>query len=186
MVQVIEDLKSFYNSMTGFDKDEIILVIYDDLTNTIQYYQNTVRGAKIVIANQINYMYFPSRMRYGILTPEGYEQLMSGIATLVSISNPSKVMTQLGKLETSFYQVPDGNGQFNPGPQLIKKLRFITFSNSIIRWFILRTFSQSSKLLLKKIRYDRKHKDDGLDKIFKDQIEENNKPKIKTENLNKR
>ena len=182
----LDDLRVFHNSMIGFDKNEIILVIYDNLTNTIQYYQNTVNGNKTVFTSQINYMYFPADFRYGILTPEGYEHLMEGLEILSTLGNDSKLMTNMGKLETSFYQVPDGNGQFNPGPQLIRKLNFVTFSNPIVIRIILRLYSQASRLLIRKIKYDKKHKDDKIDSMFKEHMDSALAPKSNPEKLNKR
>lgn len=181
----LESLRTFHKLMLGFDQNEIILVIFDELTNTITYFQNSYKESKTVIASVINHMYFPSKFRYGILTPEKYTKLMNDISFILSsgVSEDPTLMTLIGKMEVSFYNNPRNIGQFNPGPQLIKKLQFVTFTNPLVIRLILRFYSPISRLLLKKIKYDKKHRDDKLIEKFQDQVK---KEELNLNNLNKR
>lgn len=148
-----EHLVAFHNQMIGFDTSELILVMYDDLSNTFSYYQ----GNKLVIAPWLNYMYLPCKFRYGLLTPAGYQELMTSIDKLIksqAIDEPT-LMSIIDEGKVSFYYVPRAIGKFSPGPQKVTDIKFYTWSSRFMRWFILHTFGGNSKLLRKRIKYDK-------------------------------
>jgi len=165
MEAIKNNLRQFYNILKEFDADEPILVIYDEFTNTCIYHQNSPRkGSKSYFASNIVTLYLPEKFRYGVLTPPATNELMASLKAMFEsgyFDDPSAVPS-IGRMSCKFYITNTTLGKFNPGPQLVCTLKFVTFTNPIIVRLILWKFSKSSRMLLKRIRYDRQHKDDSI------------------------
>jgi hypothetical protein len=165
MEAIKNNLRQYYNSIREFDPDEPILVIYDELTNTCIYHQNSPRtSSRSYFASSIVTLYLPEKFRYGVLTPPSLAELkasLNGMFESGYFDDPSAV-TRIGRMACEFYKTNKNLGKFNPGPQLAFSLKFVTFTNPIVVRFVLWKFSMSSRMLLKRIKYDKQHKDDSI------------------------
>lgn len=165
MEVIKNNLRQYYNALKGFDPDEPILVIYDEMTNTCIYHQSSPKiGGKSFFASSIVTLYLPEKFRYGVMTPPTTNELLSSLKAMFEsgyFDDPSAV-TSIGRMSCKFYITNTTLGKFNPGPQLVCTLRFVTFTNPLVVRFVLWKFSKASRMLLKRIKYDRKHKDDSI------------------------
>lgn len=165
MEAVKNKLRQYYNALKEFDPSEPILVVYDEQTNSFIYHQvSPTAGSKSYFASGVASMYLPQKFRYGVLTPPSINDTLSALGEMFGknyFDDPT-AMTHLGKLSCDFYVTPMTPGRFCPGPQLAYSLKFVTFTNPLVVRFVLWRFSDASKVLLKRIKYDKQHKDDTL------------------------
>jgi hypothetical protein len=165
MEAVKNKLRQYYNALKEFDPLEPILVVYDEQTNSFIYHQvSPSMGSKSYFASGISSLYLPKKFRYGVLTPPSIDDALSALGDMFSknyFDDPT-AMTHIGELSCDFYVTPTTPGRFCPGPQKAYSLKFVTFTNPLVVWFVLWKYSDASKVLLKRIKYDKKHKDDSL------------------------
>lgn len=158
---MVDKLLNFYNQLTLFDPSNPIIVKYTKSDNVLSYYQLN----KVVMSTSIKYMYLPKNgFKYGILTQDGYLNLMNSLKKLLAILGMSRdeIMPSIGELKIDFYQVM---GSYTKYPRKLITLNLVNIKSRFITNIIMNRYSVETKTLLKLF----KESDKKINKIINEQ-----------------
>jgi hypothetical protein len=155
----LDHLVQLHNDLIQFDKSTPIAVLWDE-SNGLIYRQL----GKVQAFPYINNYYFPSpKLKLGLLMPADLVKLVNSLEVL--IQDPALKSNDLNTIISEYgikiYKL------FNelPGPQLVYELNFCTFTNKWISQYVLSRFDTNSKILLKSIKNERKHRRNKMSEI---------------------
>lgn len=151
---VLEKLVQFHNDLTKFDPSVPIAV---------QYFKD--KGlvfrqlGKLINVTYMNVMFFPKpSLKLGVLTPNGYAELMESLQKLIQDPDLSKgeLSTTLKSYGFDVYKCYDRS--VLSGPQLYVKIRFTTFTSYLLSTLVLRNYNPETRTLLKALKNELKSK----------------------------
>lgn len=136
----LETILKFHNDLTRFDSSYPILVSYDR-TNGLVYRQlNQLMGC-----HYFGNYFFPSTVKYGLLLPKDYHELMQSLEKLIQEPglNTGDLNTNLKKFGFEVFKLVPGT----IGPQLVYDIKLTSITNSFISKIILRYYNLESRTL---------------------------------------
>lgn len=145
----LESLVALHNDLVTLDPNELTAVSYDP-NNGLVYRQI----GKVVMTPYISYLYFPKKLKWGLLTPNAFVTLITNLEKLIQDKDVTDgYATCSPKLfRTEVYKIFRGSEQL--GPQLYADLTYVDVTNSLVVKYLLNKFSESSRVLLKSLKLE--------------------------------